>query len=116
MVGVTAVMVRAASGEGLASRDYCTYINNRWILSSGTAKNAENRAKHGIGFDIVHQIDWPAAVIEEDERFDYGEVRSRVFVRLDGKPYCVVLSPRDGTIRVLSARRMHEKEAFRYGI
>jgi uncharacterized DUF497 family protein len=80
------------------------------------AKNVENRAKHGIGFEIVHQIDWSTTVIEDDDRFDYGELRSRVFVRLNGKPYCVALAPRDGTIRVLSARRMHEKEALRYGI
>jgi uncharacterized protein len=80
------------------------------------AKNAENRAKHGVGFEIVYQIDWTTAVIQDDARFDYGEKRSRAFVRLDGRPYCIALSPRDGTIRVLSVRRMHDKEATRYGI
>ena len=26
------------------------------------AKNAENRAKHGIGFEIVYEMDWSAVV------------------------------------------------------
>jgi uncharacterized DUF497 family protein len=80
------------------------------------AKNAENRARHGIGFEIVYQIDWNTVIIQDDNRFDYGEKRSLVAGRIDGKPHYIVLSPRDGTVRVLSARRMHEKEARRYGI
>ena len=80
------------------------------------AKNAENRAKHGIGFEIVHRIDWSAATMREDVRFDYGETRHFVVVRMEEKPYYIVIVRRDGTVRVLSARRMHEREAGRYGI
>lgn len=80
------------------------------------AKNAENRAKHGIGFDVVYRIDWSGVVYDDDKRFDYGEDRVRAVGRLDGVPYLMVLVPRDGTMRVISARRMHEKEARRYGI
>ena len=47
---------------------------------------------------------------------DYGESRLVVMGRIEKKPYYVVIVPRDGTIRVLSARRMHEKEAHRYGV
>jgi uncharacterized DUF497 family protein len=80
------------------------------------AKNAENHAKHGLGFDIVYRLDWSEVVYENDVRFEYGEHRVRAFGRLEGRPYCIVLAPRDGTMRVLSARRMHEKEARRYDI
>lgn len=80
------------------------------------AKNAENRAKHGIGFEIVHELDWSSVVYEEDDRFDYGETRYFAMGRIEGRPFYVVIVPRDGTIRVLSARRMHEKEARRHGI
>ena len=80
------------------------------------AKNAENHAKHGMGFDLVYGMDWSSVAYEDDERFDYGERRVRAFGRKDGSPYCIVLAPRDGTMRVLSVRRMHEKEAKRYGI
>ena len=80
------------------------------------AKNAENRTKHGVGFEIVYEMDWSAVVYEDDKRFEYGERRIRAFGRKDDNPYCIVLGPRDGTMRVLSARRMHEKEARRYGV
>jgi uncharacterized DUF497 family protein len=80
------------------------------------AKDAENRAKHGIGFDIVYEMDWSAATIREDLRFWYGGERFYVLARIDEKPFYIVIVPRDGTVRVLSARRTHEKEAKRYGI
>jgi len=53
---------------------------------------------------------------QDDTRFDYGERHVRAFGRLEGKPYCVVLGPRDGALRVVSVRRMHEKEAKLYDI
>ncbi|HZY49461.1 MAG TPA: BrnT family toxin [Devosia sp.] len=80
------------------------------------AKNAENIALRGFGLDIVYLLDWSAVVFREDTRFDYGESRLVVMGRIEKKPYYVVIVPRDGTIRVLSARRMHEKEAHRYGV
>jgi uncharacterized DUF497 family protein len=80
------------------------------------AKNAENIAKRGFGLEIVYQLDWSTLVIREDKRFEYGENRLFVVGRIEEKPYYVVIVPRDGTIRVLSARRMHEKEARRYDI
>ena len=80
------------------------------------AKSAENLRLRGFGFEIVHQIDWAVAKIREDRRFDYGERRYFVAARIEAKPYYVVIVQRDGTIRVLSARRMHEKEARRYGL
>jgi uncharacterized protein len=80
------------------------------------AKNAENIAERGFGFEVVYLLDWSTVFIDEDRRFDYGEERSFVVGRIDGKPYYVVIAPRDGTVCVLSARRMHEKEARRYGI
>ncbi len=78
------------------------------------AKNAENIRIHGISLEIVYQLDWSQVAIRKDKRFDYGEERSFVIGRVNDKPYYVVIAPRDGTIRVLSARRMHEKEARRY--
>lgn len=80
------------------------------------AKNAENIRRRGIDFAIVRDMDWSSFTFEEDQRYDYGERRQRVFGRFDGKPYCIAIAPRDGTVRVLSVRRMHEKEANRYGI
>jgi uncharacterized protein len=80
------------------------------------AKNAENMRTRGISFAIVYEFDWDRAMIQDDSRFDYGELRSRAFGRIDGKPYCVVFTSRDGTLRIITVRRMHEKEAKGYDI
>ena len=80
------------------------------------AKNAENLARRGLSFSLVYEMDWDAVRYDDDIRFDYGERRVRAFGRINGKPYCVVIAPRDGTIRVITVRRMHEKEAQHYDI
>ncbi len=80
------------------------------------AKSEENRRLRGIGFEIVHQLDWDQVIFQDDDRFEYDERRIIVVGRIDERPYFVIVVPRDGTLRVLSARRMHEKEAKRYGI
>jgi hypothetical protein len=72
-------------------------------------KEAANREKHGVGFELAYQFDWSVAVVEQDERFDYGETRYRAFGRITG-------TFRDRNIRVISIRPMHEKETRRYGI
>jgi uncharacterized DUF497 family protein len=61
-------------------------------------------------------FDWSTVVYEDDARFAYGERRVRAFGRVDNTPYCIVIAPRDGTIRVVTVRRMHEREARKYGI
>jgi uncharacterized DUF497 family protein len=69
-----------------------------------------------VGFELAYQFDWSVAVVEQDERFDYGEPRYRAFGRIEGKGYCLAFTFRDGNIRVISIRPMHEKETRRYGI
>lgn len=80
------------------------------------AKSLANRRKHGVGFELVLQFDWFAAVVELDERYDYGEPRYRAFGRLDTRPYCIAFTPRGQRLRIISIRPMHEKEARSYGI
>lgn len=80
------------------------------------AKNQINRAKHGVGFDVVFDLNWNAAVVERDERYDYGEPRFRAFGRLGTRPYCVAFTPRAERLRIISVRPMREKEARTYGI
>lgn len=93
------------------------YINWPWTHSSGTRPGTPRTAPStASGSEIVYAIDRVTVVYRDDTRFDYGERRIRAFGRVDGKAYCIAIAPRDGTIRVLSARRMHEKEANRYGI
>jgi len=79
-------------------------------------KSEWNRAQRGFGFEIVYEFDWETAVIERDERMDYGEERFRAFGRASGKPLFVAFTRRAKTIRIISVRRMHSKEARHYGL
>ena len=77
------------------------------------AKDAINRAKHGLsladfaGFDIV-------ASIKVDDRFDYGEVRYRGFGRIDGLGYSIAFTRTADGFRLISFRRARGKEMRRY--
>ena len=79
-------------------------------------KSALNRRLRGFGFELVHEFDFASARIVEDRRKDYGERRFRAVGRIEGMPCMVVFTPRGGRLRIISMRRMHEKEAERYGI
>jgi len=39
------------------------------------AKDAINRAKHGVSLSLANDLDWEAALVWLDERFDYSELR-----------------------------------------
>ncbi len=76
------------------------------------AKEAKNRAKHQISLE--RWVDLIVLAIVRDDRFDYGEPRFRAYGRLDGQPYCLVFTLRNGAKRPISLRRAHAKEMKRY--
>ena len=79
-------------------------------------KSRWNREMRGFGFEIVDEFDWGAAIIEEDFRKDYGERRFRAFGWAGDLRLVVAFTLRNGDIRIISVRRMHTKEATKYGI
>lgn len=80
-----------------------------------TAKDAANRAKHGVGFDLARQIDWTRAQTVLDVRQDYGEPRFCVYARISGRLFCCVCTLRKGTIRIISMRKANRREERDYG-
>jgi hypothetical protein len=80
------------------------------------AKNDANQLKHGIGFELIYEFDWSKAVVEADDRFDYGEGRGLAYGRIDGRGYAVVFVIRGDHVRIISIRRMHEKELKLYDL
>jgi len=79
------------------------------------AKDAANFARHGLSLAQAVEFDMASAVVETDNRFDYGESRFRAFGRVEGQARCLVFAMRGQTVRVISYRRAHEKEMRRYG-
>ena len=47
-------------------------------LSFDPVKNERNIEERGLAFDLVSELDWANAVIDEDTRKNYGERRFRV--------------------------------------
>lgn len=39
------------------------------------AKDEANIAKHGVSLQAADRFDWDTALVVEDDRFDYGEMR-----------------------------------------
>ncbi len=78
-------------------------------------KNARNIAERGLPFDLAERLDWATAQVQQDTRRDYGEVRLQVLGLIDGSLYMVVVTPRDGDLRIISLRRASRKEARLYG-
>lgn len=80
------------------------------------AKSASNRAKHGVNFELVRSFDWLGAIIELDDRADYGEDRFLARgVTMDGQGYSIVFTFRGSVVRIISVRPFNRKEHMRYG-
>ena len=80
-----------------------------------TGKAAANAAKHGLSFELAEGFDWLSALYVEDDRYDYGERRFLAFGEADGGLFlAIVFTPRGDVIRLISLRRMNDKEVARY--
>jgi len=78
-------------------------------------KNARNIAERGLPFDLAERLDWATAQVKQDTRRDYGEVRLQVLGLIESRRYMVVVTLRDGDLRIISLRRASRKEARLYG-
>lgn len=80
------------------------------------AKNQSNLVKHKIGFELAERFDWHRAIIEADDRTDYGEDRylARSYAD-DGVGYSIVFTHRCSIVRIISVRPFNKKEEMRYG-
>jgi uncharacterized DUF497 family protein len=88
--------------------------------SFSRAKNALNIARHGL--DFADFLGWDEeALTFEDDRFDYGETRWIDIGRIAGQAYMLVYTVIEEETekhpelwRLISWRRLSEKEALRY--
>ena len=78
------------------------------------AKDAINVAKHGLSLADAAAFEIATAVVQVDDRFEYGEVRFRAFGRVEGQGRCLVFTWSADGVRAISYRRAREKEMRRY--
>lgn len=78
-------------------------------------KNYLNILKHGISFENAKAVFAGFTVDILDDRFDYGETRKISIGTLAGVAIlAVVHTDREGTCRIISARKANRKERKKY--
>lgn len=83
-------------------------------ISFNPAKNAANIANRCLPFELVKQVDWGTALIEEDTRKAYGEQGFRMLGFIEERLHAVVFTPRDGKVHVISLRKANSREVKRH--
>jgi len=78
-------------------------------------KSTKNIAERGLSFELVERLEWGTALVKEDDRKDYGEVRLRIFAFLEERLYVAVVTPRGNDLRVISFRKANKREVKQYG-
>ncbi|GMV68731.1 MAG: hypothetical protein AMXMBFR76_11700 [Pseudomonadota bacterium] len=53
-------------------------------------------------------------MIQADTRYSYGEDRYRLMGKIEGRLFVVVYTPRQGAIRIISARKANLREHRHY--
>jgi uncharacterized DUF497 family protein len=96
---------------------YWGYINplkTPISFSSDPAKNERNIAARGISFDAARDFDFATALIGEDDRRDYGEMREVAFGFIGERIHVLVFTMRGETCHVISLRKANKREVRTY--
>lgn len=78
------------------------------------AKDAANQTKHGISLALADELDWEAALVWVDDRFEYGELRMIALAPRTGILYYVAFVENGEVRRVISLRRANRREVKHY--
>ena len=78
------------------------------------AKDAANQAKHGVSLAVAYELDWDAALVWTDQRFDYDELRLIALAPKTNTLYYVAFVERGEIQRIISLRRATRREVKHY--
>ena len=78
------------------------------------AKDRANQAKHGASLVLAVELDWGAALVWVDGRFEYGEPRMIALAPKSRILYYVAYVDRGKVRRIISLRRANRREVKHY--
>jgi uncharacterized protein len=78
------------------------------------AKDVTNREKHGVSLSLAVELDWEAALVWVDERFEYNEMRMIALAPRTEILYYVAFVDRGSVRRIISLRRANRREVKHY--
>ena len=77
-------------------------------------KDKTNVAKHGVSLSLAGRLDWDAALVWCDARFEYGELRMLALAPETNTLYYVAFVDRGEVRRIISLRRAERREVKHY--
>lgn len=78
------------------------------------AKDLSNTLKHGVSLNYAQYLEWSNALIWNDTRRDYGELRKIALAPYQSRLYCVVFVERGDVNRIISLRKANQREFSHY--
>jgi uncharacterized protein len=78
------------------------------------SKDIANQLKLGVSLFLAGELDWDAALVWVDERFDYSELRIVALAPKTGIVYYVAFVDRGEARRIISLRRANRREVKHY--
>ena len=78
------------------------------------AKDVTNQEKHGVSLSLAVELDWEAALVWVDERFEYNEMRMIALAPRTEILYYVAFVDRGSVRRIISLRRANRREVKHY--
>ena len=73
-------------------------------------KASANREKHGVSLALAAELDWDAALVWVDDRFDYDEMRMIALAPKTEILYYVAFVDGGEVLRIFSLRRATRRE------
>ncbi|CAJ48554.1 BrnT family toxin [Bordetella avium] len=67
-----------------------------------------------LTFELVHGLDWNGALVIEDARQGYSEVRYQTLGKVDERLYMLVFTVHAEAIRVIRLRKANSRKVARY--
>jgi uncharacterized protein len=77
-------------------------------------KDSANLEKHGVSLALAAELDWDAALVWVDDRFEYGEMRMIALAPKTEVLYYAAFVDGDEVMRIISLRRATRREVKHY--
>ncbi len=84
------------------------------LIEFDPAKDATNLAKHGVSLALAGKLDWDAALVWVDDRFEYDEIRMIALAPEGATLYNVAFVDCGEVLRIISLRRAERREVKHY--
>jgi uncharacterized DUF497 family protein len=89
-------------------------LNTVMLYEFDHSKSESNLAKHGVMMTDILYFEWSSALMSEDRRKPYAELRYEALGLIEGRLYVTVFCHRGEKVRVISLRKANSREVTRY--